>query len=128
MGCGSVPGVSRSSERGGVSPNHNSRKHAQGVSERESSHANIPIQFSTSFNKVLLATDFSSASQAAFQAALGVCTALQASLTILHVFEYANTAPPETGGQLLELDSFYQADQSSPRQAPRGCRTNRCYV
>jgi nucleotide-binding universal stress UspA family protein len=61
-----------------------------------------------SFNNVLLATDFSAASQAAFQTALGVCTALQASLSILHVFEYANAIPPESGGQLLEFDSFYE--------------------
>lgn len=71
----------------------------------------FPSNSALSFNRVLLATDFSSASQAAFKVALGVCTALQASLTILHVFEYANAAPPETGGRLLELESFYQADQ-----------------
>jgi nucleotide-binding universal stress UspA family protein len=66
-----------------------------------------------SFNKVLLATDFSAASQAAFQTALGVCTAFQASLSILHVFEYANAVLPEAGGQLLELDSFYENARSS---------------
>ncbi len=66
-----------------------------------------------SFNKVLLATDFSAASQAAFQTALDVCTAFQASLSILHVFEYANAIPPETGGQLLEFDSFYESARSS---------------
>ncbi len=66
-----------------------------------------------SFNKVLLATDFSAASQAAFQTALGVCSAFQASLSILHVFEYADAVPPETGGELLELDSFYESARSS---------------
>ncbi len=66
-----------------------------------------------SFNKVLLATDFSDASQAAFQTALDVCAAFQASLSILHVFEYASAVPPETGGQLLELDSFYESARSS---------------
>src|SRR5277367_2891124 len=66
-----------------------------------------------SFSKVLLATDFSAASQAAFQTALAVCTAFQASLFILHVFEYANAVPPETGGQLLELDNFYESARSS---------------
>jgi nucleotide-binding universal stress UspA family protein len=66
-----------------------------------------------SFNKILLATDFSAASQAAFQTALDVCTAFRASLSILHVFEYANAIPPETGGQLLELDSFYESARSS---------------
>jgi nucleotide-binding universal stress UspA family protein len=66
-----------------------------------------------SFNKVLLATDFSSASQAAFQSALGVCTTLQASLSILHVFEYVDVVPQETGGQLLELNSTYEKAKSS---------------
>jgi nucleotide-binding universal stress UspA family protein len=67
----------------------------------------------TSFNKVLLATDFSAASQAAFQTALSVCTAFQASLSILHVFENINTVAPETEGQLLELDGFYKSARSS---------------
>ena len=66
-----------------------------------------------SFNKVLLATDFSAASQAAFQTALDVCTAFQASLSILHVFEYANTVPPEIGGRPLELNSLYESARSS---------------
>jgi nucleotide-binding universal stress UspA family protein len=65
------------------------------------------------FNKVLLATDFSAVSQAAFRAALDMCKTYQASLSILHVFEYANGAPPEVGGQLLELDSFYESAQRS---------------
>jgi nucleotide-binding universal stress UspA family protein len=62
------------------------------------------------FSRVLLATDFSEASQAAFQTSVGICTALNARLTILHVFETA--VPLETEGQLLELD-VYQRDQSS---------------
>jgi nucleotide-binding universal stress UspA family protein len=67
----------------------------------------------TSFKNVLLATDFSVASDAAFQTALGVCTELGASLLILHVFDYADAVPPETGGQLVELDSIYESAQSS---------------
>jgi nucleotide-binding universal stress UspA family protein len=84
-----------------------------------------------SFNNVLLATDFSAASHAAFQTALGVCTALQASLSILHVFEYANAIPPESGGQLLEFDSFYEEARRSldglvqvARQAGIVCEAN----
>ncbi len=65
------------------------------------------------FNRILLATDFSDASHAAFQTALDMCIAFQARLSILHVFEYANAVPPEAGGQLLELDSFYKSAQSS---------------
>jgi nucleotide-binding universal stress UspA family protein len=57
---------------------------------------------------VLLATDFSAASRAAFQAARVLCLSFRADLCILNVFEYANANPPESGGMLLELDSFYQ--------------------
>jgi nucleotide-binding universal stress UspA family protein len=56
-----------------------------------------------SFDRLLVATDFSTASQAAFRAGLDTCVAVGASLVILHVFEYAESAPPETGGLLLEL-------------------------
>jgi nucleotide-binding universal stress UspA family protein len=57
------------------------------------------------FERLLIATDFSAASQAAFRTALEVCREMRASLVILHVFEYANIVPPETGGQMLELQS-----------------------
>ena len=57
--------------------------------------------------RVLLATDFTAASQAAFQAALMLCRHFRAGLYILHVFEYAGANPPESGGLLLELESFY---------------------
>jgi nucleotide-binding universal stress UspA family protein len=65
------------------------------------------------FSNVLLATDFSVASQAAFAAAVSLCAALSAKLTILHVFEYASTVPPEVGEQLLELETFYAQAQAS---------------
>jgi nucleotide-binding universal stress UspA family protein len=42
-----------------------------------------------------------------------VCTAFHASLYILHVFEYASAVPPETDGQLLELDSFFDSARNS---------------
>jgi nucleotide-binding universal stress UspA family protein len=69
----------------------------------------------TSFKKVLLATDFSAASHAAFQTALWVCTELGASLIILHVFDYANAVAPETGGQLvgLGIDNIYESARNS---------------
>jgi nucleotide-binding universal stress UspA family protein len=57
--------------------------------------------------RVLLATDFSAASRAAFQAARVLCLSSQADLYILNVFEYANANPPESGEMLLELDNFY---------------------
>jgi nucleotide-binding universal stress UspA family protein len=59
-----------------------------------------------SFDRVLLATDFSAASQAAFRTALNTCIAFRSSLLVLHVFEYAEMAPPETGGLLLELQAL----------------------
>ncbi len=64
-----------------------------------------------SFSKVLLATDFSPASQAAFQVTLRVCTELRASLSILHVFEEPYVSSSEPGGQFFELDSIYQTDR-----------------
>jgi nucleotide-binding universal stress UspA family protein len=61
------------------------------------------------FQRLLIATDFSAASQAAFRTALETCLELGASLVILHVFEYNNVASTETGGQMLELQAL--ADQ-----------------
>jgi nucleotide-binding universal stress UspA family protein len=58
------------------------------------------------FNRLLVATDFSPASQSAFRTALDNCSALGASLVILHVFEHAEAAPPETGGLLIELQAL----------------------
>jgi nucleotide-binding universal stress UspA family protein len=57
--------------------------------------------------RVLLATDFSAASRAAFQAASALCLSFHADLYILNVFDYANANPPESGGMLLEFDSLY---------------------
>lgn len=57
---------------------------------------------------ILLATDFSAASTAAFTESLNLCKHFGASLYILNVFEYTNCAPPESGGLLLELDGFYK--------------------
>jgi len=66
-----------------------------------------------SFERLLVATDFSAASQAAFGYALDLCASLRASLTILHVFEYAESAPPETGGLLLELQGLHDSCRGS---------------
>ncbi len=71
------------------------------------------IESVPSFKSVLLATDFSVASQTAFETAVRLCRTLHASLRILHVFEYADAVPPENGGQLLELDRFYEEAQAS---------------
>jgi nucleotide-binding universal stress UspA family protein len=58
------------------------------------------------FERLLIATDFSPASHAAFRTALATCLELQSSLLILHVFECANIAPPETGGRMIELQAL----------------------
>ena len=61
-----------------------------------------------SFQRVLVATDFSAASQAAYRTALDTCVSLGASLLILHVFEYGEMAAPESGGLLIELQGLRQ--------------------
>ena len=53
-----------------------------------------------SVKRILLATDFSDASQAAFCASLPLCHALKACLSILHVSEYASIRYLESGGRL----------------------------
>lgn len=58
------------------------------------------------FEKVLFASDFSAASQAAFRVALRVCITFDASLSILHVFEYPKAIASEPRGQILELGSI----------------------
>ncbi len=56
-----------------------------------------------SFERVLIATDFSVASQAAYRTALDTCVSLGASLLVMHVFENGEMPPPDTGGLLLEM-------------------------
>jgi nucleotide-binding universal stress UspA family protein len=64
------------------------------------------------FQRLLLATDFSPASQAAFDTALAFCAPLRATLLLLHVFEYADAVPPD-GDQLFEQNTLY--DQACTR-------------
>jgi len=58
------------------------------------------------FGRILFASDFSAASHAAFHVALRVCTAFEASLTILHVFEYPKAIASEQRDQILGVGSF----------------------
>jgi nucleotide-binding universal stress UspA family protein len=74
---------------------------------------NLDLRTQISFDNVLLATDFSVASEAAFQVALDTCISFKANLFILNVFEYADATPPESGGQFIEMDSFYQEARTS---------------
>jgi nucleotide-binding universal stress UspA family protein len=57
--------------------------------------------------KFLLATDFSAASAAAFRASLSLCAQFGASLYVLHVVDNASCSRPESGGLLIDSDSFY---------------------
>ena len=59
-----------------------------------------------SFRRVLVATDFSAASQAAYRTAVETCVSLGAGLLVLHVFEYGDMAAPESGGLLLEMQGL----------------------
>ena len=84
-----------------------------------------------SFHRVLLATDFSAASQTAFHVALRICAELSASLSILHVCENPYIPSSEPGGQFFELDRIYQTDRialESLREAAQRagvpCETN----
>ena len=90
--------------------------------KRDTSSMQTPATDSMpSFNRLLVATDFSPASQAAFRTALDNCSALGASLVILHVFEYAEPAPPETGGLLIELQALREKCSDTLRRvAPAG--------
>ncbi|MBB5060950.1 nucleotide-binding universal stress UspA family protein [Granulicella aggregans] len=56
--------------------------------------------------KILLATDFSAAADAAFQESLLLCAQFSASLYILNVFDYSSSAPPESGGLFIDLANF----------------------
>jgi nucleotide-binding universal stress UspA family protein len=62
-----------------------------------------------SFQRVLVATDFSAASQAAYRTALETCVSLGASLLVLHAFEYGEMATPESGGLLLEMQGLRES-------------------
>ena len=56
------------------------------------------------FDRLLVATDFSVASQAACRTAIDTCLALRASLVILHVFRPVEAAAQQTGGQKQEAE------------------------
>jgi nucleotide-binding universal stress UspA family protein len=73
-----------------------------------------PTNFPTpSFKTVLLATDFSEASETAFETAIDLCKTLPASLSILHVFEYNETVPPPQTGQPVGFEALYQEAERS---------------
>ena len=71
--------------------------------EQASTMQNAATESDPSFKRVLVATDFSPASQSAFQTALEVCNLVRGKLLVLHVFESTGVSIPETGGSLLEM-------------------------
>jgi nucleotide-binding universal stress UspA family protein len=58
--------------------------------------------------KLLLATDFSAVSAAAFRASLSLCDQFGASLYVLHVVDNASCSRSESGELLIDLDSCYR--------------------
>jgi nucleotide-binding universal stress UspA family protein len=66
-----------------------------------------------SFRRILLATDFGVASQAAFTAAANLCHEFGARLFILHVFEYGDPSLAAAGTTLPDLKRLYAEAQRS---------------
>jgi nucleotide-binding universal stress UspA family protein len=56
------------------------------------------------FKRILIATDFSVASRAAFQDAIKLCARFGSRLNILHVFEYTQIVAPDNGMQLPDIE------------------------
>jgi nucleotide-binding universal stress UspA family protein len=99
------------------------------VPEREKTILQTSLSRSIPFlHKVLVATDFSAASQAAFRTALAICIKFRSSLIILHVFKYADFVPFGVDGSLL--GGFVKEAQQSlstllkiAQQAGVSCKT-----
>ncbi len=66
-----------------------------------------------SFDRLLVATDFSAASQAACRTAIDTCLALRASLVILHVFRPSEADSLEADGQAPDSKALYDRCQTS---------------
>ena len=71
------------------------------------SQVEVP-ELSTAFKKILVTTDFSAASRAAFQTALDLTRVFGGRLSILHVFEYTAEVPTPEGGMLVEMQDILQ--------------------
>ena len=69
--------------------------------------------YDLSVKNILLGTDFSPASDAAFHAVLKLCLEFNARLHILNVFEYDTLPPSESDGVVAEFDSFRQRAEFS---------------
>lgn len=90
---------------------------------------NPAVDSTPSFDRILIATDFSCASQSAFQAALELCSLVHGSLVVLHIFEHSDVAVPESGGSLLEMQGLrekctYSLEQLREQAAAAGVECN----
>jgi nucleotide-binding universal stress UspA family protein len=64
------------------------------------------------FTNILMATDFSVASQAALQETIRLSHKCGARLTVLHVFEYSSLVTPDTGMQFTNVEPLREAAQT----------------
>jgi nucleotide-binding universal stress UspA family protein len=74
------------------------------------------------FRKILVATDFSSASQAAFATAVGLCRALGSTLSVLHVFEEADVVASGPGDSVIVLERLLMEAHNALAQCAREAR------
>lgn len=65
------------------------------------------------FARMLVATDFSAASEAAVRVAISLATTLGSQLLALHVFEYSDAGSPRTGGI---VDGLFELRKSAERK------------
>lgn len=69
----------------------------------------LPVPgFASAFKKILVTTDFSSASRASFQTALDIALLFGAELCVLHVLEYADQVPSPDCAQGMDLAPLIQ--------------------
>ena len=79
------------------------------------------------FRRILFATDFSRASREALPTALDMCKTFDATLVILHVFEYADSGSWPAGTELVELprlmgDAKIRLQEAQSQAARAGVR------
>jgi nucleotide-binding universal stress UspA family protein len=68
---------------------------------------------SVTFEEILLATDFSYASKAAFETAVDLCRTFSASLFILHIFEYAAEVATQAPKVPADVSDLYRDAKQS---------------
>ena len=79
-----------------------------GVSSKSDIVARAIPDLGSGFKKILVTTDFSTASRASFKTALDIAGLFGAKLYVLHVFEYAAQVALPDGTQLIDLQELLQ--------------------